>query len=110
MDIATIVNGSLLGGFRANRLPWMLLALLSLALSVTPVAADPINVPTSLNPGDQDRLAFLTSDLYTAFVNDITVYNANVTTTATSRAELAALPTQWKVIGSTLMRTGRSRR
>jgi hypothetical protein len=90
MHIATIVNvnGSLLGRFRANRLPWMFLAL---ALAASPVAADPIVVPTSLNPGDQYRLVFLTTATTTGNSDLISVYNTHVTNAATGRAELAAL-------------------
>jgi hypothetical protein len=81
----------------------MLLALVtvSLALSATPVAADPITQPTGLNPGDQYRLAFVTSTSRDATSTDIADYNAFVTSAASSEALLLALGTSWNVIGST---------
>jgi hypothetical protein len=81
----------------------MLLALVtvSLALSATPVAADPIVVPTGLNPGDQYRLAFVTSTTGVATSTDIADYNSFVTAAANLEPLLIALGTTWNVIGST---------
>ncbi len=59
-------------------------------------------VPTGLNPGDQYRLAFLTSMTRDAFSLNIADYNAFVTGVANSVAELAALGTTWTAIGSTV--------
>jgi hypothetical protein len=63
--------------------------------------ADPITVPAGLNPGDQYRLAFVTSTSKIGGFSDIAVYNAFVTTVANSVPQLAALGTTWSAIGST---------
>jgi len=63
--------------------------------------AVPITVPTSLNPGDQYRLAFLTTGTIDAESSSISTYNTFVTNEANVQAELAALGTTWKAIGST---------
>ena len=68
--------------------------------SVAPAMAI-VTVPSGLNPGDQYRLAFVTSTTHNALSSDIDVYNAFVTGVANSQAALAALSTTWKAIGST---------
>jgi len=66
------------------------------------VAALPIaTVPPSLKPGDQYRLAFITLGRIQALSSDIDTYNDFVTAQANTSAELAALGTTWKIIGST---------
>ncbi len=64
-------------------------------------SAVPITVPTDLNPGDQYRLAFVTSTITNPFSSDIETYNSYVTGRANTVPELVALGTTWKVIGST---------
>mgnify|MGYP001194902837 CR=1 FL=1 len=100
-------DGSLPCRFRANRLPWMLLVM-GLVVIATPVAADPIVVPTSLNPGDQYRLAFVTSTTGVATSTDIADYNSFVTAAANLEPLLVALGTSWNVIGGTLTVSART--
>ncbi len=57
--------------------------------------------PTSLNPGDQYRLFFVTSIKETASHVGIDWYNTFVNNVANFVPELAALGTEWKVVGST---------
>jgi len=61
----------------------------------------PTTVPIGLNPGDSYRLAFATSTARDAVSTDIADYNAFVTAVANTVAELAALGTNWKAIGTT---------
>ena len=63
--------------------------------------AAPITVPTSLNPGDPYRLAFVSSTKRDATSPDIADYNTFVTNAANGVTELAALGTTWKAIAST---------
>jgi hypothetical protein len=77
-----------------------------LVVIATPVAADPIVVPTSLNPGDQYRLAFLTSTTRDASSTDIADYNNFVTGVANTQPLLVGLGTSWNVIGSTFVPDG----
>ena len=72
-----------------------------LALEASPAAASIITVPTSLNPGDQYRLAFVTSTTRNATSTDISVYNKFVDDLAETVPELAALNLDWKAIAST---------
>lgn len=60
-----------------------------------------ITVPPSLNPGDQYCLVFVTSTTRDATSTNIADYNTFVTNAANSVPQLVALPTIWKVIGST---------
>jgi len=71
--------------------------------AITPLVAlaAPITVPTGLNPGDQYRLAFITSTTRFATSADIADYNAFVTTVANTVPELVALGTTWTSIIST---------
>ena len=76
-------------------------AALGLAGIASTAYADPITVPTGLNPGDQYRLAFVTSTTRDATSTNIADYNAHVTTAAGLEPLLVALGTTWTVIGST---------
>lgn len=58
-------------------------------------------VPMGLNPGDNYRLAFVTSTTRNATSNNIADYNAFVTGVANTVPELIALGTTWTAIGST---------
>ena len=59
-------------------------------------------VPPDLNPGEPYRLVFITKDKsFTALSPDILHYDALVTSQAHWSAELRALDTKWRVIGST---------
>lgn len=69
-------------------------------LSVPAVSA-PITVPPVLNPGDQYRLAFVTSTSRDGTSSNIADYNSFVTTAANSQAALSALGTVWRAIVST---------
>jgi len=69
--------------------------------SITSLQAIPIAVPTGLNPGDQYRLAFLTTGTRDAEPIDIAVYNAFVQSTADAVPELLSLGATWKAIAST---------
>ena len=63
---------------------------------------DITSVPTDLNPGDQYRLAFVTSRQTTATSSDIADYNTFGTNVANTVQELEDLGTTWKAsIGST---------
>jgi len=72
----------------------------SAALTAVAAFAAPVTVPTGLNPGDQYRLAFVTSGIRNATSIDIADYNVFVTSAAGSVPELAALPTTWRAIAS----------
>ena len=67
----------------------------------------PITVPAGLNPGDEYRLAFVTSQglgestFLNATSTDITVYNDFVTSVAARISELVALGVDWTAIAST---------
>jgi hypothetical protein len=83
---------------------WCGIALLALWgwLSLAPPGtAAPIVVPSDLNPGDQYRLAFVTSTTRNAIVPEIGIYNLFVTNVANDQPELAALGTTWAAIAST---------
>ena len=70
------------------------------APGVAPVP-DITSVPTDLNPGDQYRLAFVTSHQMTATSSDIADYNTFGTNVANTVQELEDLGTTWASIGST---------
>jgi len=70
------------------------------APGVAPVP-DITSVPTDLNPGDQYRLAFVTSHQTTATSTDIADYNTFGTNVANTVQELEDLGTTWASIGST---------
>jgi hypothetical protein len=91
-----------LSGGTSVRCLWI--GLLSVVMSVVLsgiAAAVSITVPTGLNPGDQYRLAFLTSTTRPATSTSIADYNVFVTTAANAVPALAALGTTWSAIGST---------
>ncbi len=77
------------------------LAVSSLGLTAFSALAAPITIPTGLNPGDQYRIAFVTSTTRDATSSNIADYNAFVTAAANSVTELAGLGTSWTAIGST---------
>ena len=79
-------------------IPFLLLAV---ALAGGAQAGTVVTVPTDLNPGDQYRLVFVTNGTRDAQSTDIADYNAFVTDQANLSTELAALGTNWSVIGST---------
>jgi len=69
-----------------------------------PDGCDPpevVTVPSDLNPGDQYRLFFVTSNAFTGSSSDIGTYNARVQLEASLVPGLAALNTTWKAIVST---------
>jgi hypothetical protein len=72
-----------------------------LSLATPGTAAMIYVVPTDLNPGDQYRLAFVTSNTRNATSSNIDDYNMFVTTTANNQSRLAALGTTWTAIAST---------
>lgn len=61
-----------------------------------------ITIPSDLEPGDEYRLVFITKDkIFTAESSDISVYDEHVASQANMSSLLAALETDWRVIGST---------
>ena len=60
-----------------------------------------ITVPTSLNPGDKYRLAFVTTGTRDGSSHVIAEYNTFVTNDANTVPALASLDTIWTAIGST---------
>ena len=84
-------------------IPFRKTALAVVALGVVSSAAPaaPIVVPAGLSPGDQYRLAFVTSTTRDATSADIADYNQFVTAAADTQLALAALGTTWTAIAST---------
>ncbi len=78
-----------------------LLVCATFLVAALPASSAPITVPTDLNPGDQYRLAFVTSTRRDATSTNIADYNAFVTGLANSVPELLALGTNWTAIAST---------
>jgi hypothetical protein len=75
---------------------------ITFVLSSTSGYAQITTVPPGLNPGDPYRLVFITKDkIFTATSPNIATYDAAVTSQANTSAELVALGTNWRVIGST---------
>ncbi len=70
-------------------------------LAAAPAVAVPVTVPTGLSPGDQYRLAFVTSTTRDAISSAIGDYNAFVASVANGVPELVALGTTWTAIAST---------
>ncbi len=62
----------------------LILGIAAMALTATSALSVPITIPTTHNPGDQYRLAFVTSTTRDATSADIAVYNAFVTGVANS--------------------------
>lgn len=79
----------------------LVLGLATVALTATSGLAMPITVPAGLNPGDQYRLAFVTSNTRDATSSDIADYNTFVTNAANTQAALSALGATWAAIVST---------
>ena len=73
----------------------------TLVASATESLAIPVTVPTSLSPGAQYRLAFVTSTTRDASSSNIADYNAFVTGVANAVSQLSALGATWTAIGST---------
>jgi len=69
--------------------------------SVTIVSGEVIRQPNGLNPGDQYRLAFVTSGSRDAISDDIDDYNAFVQSAADEAMEVGDWGYDWKAIGST---------
>jgi hypothetical protein len=65
------------------------------------VSATPVTLPSGLNPGDTYYLAFITAGTRNGASSNIADYDAFVTAQANTDANLLALGTTWKVIGST---------
>jgi hypothetical protein len=84
-----------------KRVSHMGVALLLFFLVISQVHASPITLPPGLNPGDQYRLAFVTSRLWDAHIPIIDEYNFRVSDAALTVPELAALQTVWFAIAST---------
>ncbi|MCZ6699364.1 MAG: hypothetical protein O7D94_10580 [Planctomycetota bacterium] len=84
-----------------NLLKGAVIATVAVVVTVGSVAAAPITTPTGLLPGDQYRLAFVTSTTRDATSTVIGVYNTFVTGVANAVPELLALGTTWTAIGST---------
>ena len=70
------------------------------AISPQTASAQPITVPSGLSPGDQYRLAFVTSTTTDASSSDIAYYNTFVNTAANSIPALTGLG-PWTAIAST---------
>ncbi len=90
----TVLLKGAMGGF---------LGLAACMIVATPVhaVATTVVAPPDLDAGASYRLVFVTSGLMNATSHDIADYNAFVTSQANVSAELAALATNWKVLGST---------
>lgn len=70
-------------------------------LDLSTVQAGPITQPADLAPGDEYRLAFVSSADRDGKSADIADYNQFVTNLANAQPELTALGTTWKAIAST---------
>ena len=68
----------------------------------SPAHAAAITLPAGLNPGDPYRIIFVTSTLRDATSSIMADYNTFVTDAANTDAHLAALGTQWFLLGSTV--------
>ncbi len=79
----------------------ILIGFAAVGLTVTSAKATIVTTPFGLNPGEQYRLVFLTSEKRDATSSSIGVYNAFVTAAANSQGALAALGATWRAIGST---------
>jgi len=71
-------------------------------LAVTNSHASIVTSPTSLNPGDQYRLVFVTSTKRNAYSNEPADYNSFVSTAANAVPELLSLGIDWFAMASTL--------
>src|ERR1035441_11041870 len=80
---------------------FFVLAVAVVGMASRSAAGTIVTIPSSLAPGSQYRLVFVTADTYTATSSNIAVYNTDVNNEANTIAALAALGTTWTVIGST---------
>ncbi len=80
---------------------FVLLGLLLLVAGTAQGQTGPITVPSDLNPGDQYRLAFVTTGARNGSSTNIVDYNAFVSGDANAQPELMALGTTWTAIAST---------
>ena len=95
-------NGNLMNNLTVSMVSIACLVAVLLCAPGVGTAQDcPIVVPTSLDAGDEYRLAFVTSGVRDAQSTDISDYNAFVSAAANAIPELAALETQWFAIAST---------
>ena len=78
------------------------IAACAVLMSAANVFAAIITLPTILNPGDNYRLAFVTSGTRDASSSNIADYNTFVTNAANAVSELASLGTTWTAFGSTM--------
>ena len=76
------------------------LALLALLLAASPVMATLVTQPVGLNPGDQYRLAFVTSTVQDGSSANLADYNAFVSSAANTQQQLIDLGTSWAAIVS----------
>ncbi len=86
---------------RTFRATIAIIALASLLLAAPNSLAAPITTPGDLLPGEQYRLAFVSSTTRDATSSLISDYDTHVLNAANAVTELAALGTTWQVIGST---------
>lgn len=75
--------------------------LMVMLLGFTTSHAAVVTVPTGLSPGDQYRLAFVTSATRDATSTNVADYNSFVTGVASTSPSLLALGTNWTAIVST---------
>ncbi len=82
---------------------WLsLVSIQALLIAAAVAGATPVTVPPDLNPGDQYRLAFVTSrSQFDAVPLGMSIYNGRITAVAIAVPELAELSTYWRIIGST---------
>ncbi len=84
---------------------WRFVAVLVFAASLIEMTsgafAAPITIPDALNPDDEYRLVFITSQSRNATSGNIADYNTFVTNLANTQAALSNLGTTWKAIAST---------
>lgn len=87
---------------RAGVPSWCALPVLFAALLAPPATAGPIvPVPTSVAPGATYRLLFVSVGTTTADMTNISAYNVFATAEANSVPELAALGSNWVIVGGT---------
>lgn len=84
-----------------HRVLLSILCFCAIALLCHPVCAALVTQPEGLAPGTHYRLVFVTAGTHDAMLTDIAEYNNFVTLQANSSLDLAALSTNWTVLGST---------
>jgi hypothetical protein len=85
---------SIRSGLVAGLVPFVL-------ISHSAALAAVVTLPPGLSPGDSYRLVFVTTGLFRTTPTDIGVYDSYVTAQAAESPALAALGTEWRVLGST---------